>query len=122
MPSLRYLAVGIVNYFISYTIFILLIYLFYPRISYHEVLFISYLLAIPISFLNQSILVWKNSDVGLHKFLKFMVIYGVMFVLNLILMQIFVNWLDMSIHLFQFFSGILLAILTFHANKAWTFK
>ncbi len=122
MPSLRYLSIGVVNYIISYVIFIVSLYLFYPRVSYHGVLFISYLLVIPINFLNQAILVWKNSDVDLRKFVKFNIIYGITFTFNLILMQIFVNWLDTSIYLFQFISGILLAILTFHANKAWTFK
>jgi putative flippase GtrA len=122
VPSLRYLSIGVVNYIISYVIFIVSLYLFYPRVSYHGVLFISYLLVIPINFLNQAILVWKNSDVDLRKFVKFNIIYGITFTFNLILMQIFVNWLDTSIYLFQFISGILLAILTFHANKAWTFK
>jgi len=112
----KYLLVGGFNTLVSYLIYAFFIFI---GLHYFWAVLISTLLGVVISFNTQGRLVFGN----FHKiyFLKYGLMVGFVFILNLILIYIFYNYLKIN----YYFSGLLstgvLAIFTYFVSQYWVF-
>lgn len=94
--KVRYLIVGGWNTAFGYLLFIVLYELLNSRINYIAILVLSYVLSITNAFLCYKFLVFKTKGNYLKEYLRFYVVYGAAFLLNLAMLPFFVEILKVS--------------------------
>jgi putative flippase GtrA len=113
---LRFLVVGVCNTLFGYAIFAGLIFF---HIHYAIAMFFSTIVGIVFNFFTTGRMVFKNKKNSL--FFKFIFIYGVVYLLNIL----FVAELNNFLHDLYFngaISLIMLSFISFFANKYYVFK
>jgi len=88
---IKFIIVGIFNTFLTYCLYIVLLYILSYKIAYT----MSYLLGIWISYFLNSFFVFK-ANINFKKFLKYPIVYIVQYILNIIFLYIFVELLNIN--------------------------
>jgi hypothetical protein len=91
-------------------------------INYLTILVLSFFINVPISHLNQRILVWKSKKRYLPELKKFFMVNLPPFLFNLAVLPLLVEIWNLPIVPTQLITGGLIILGTFVVHKTWTFK
>jgi putative flippase GtrA len=89
--KIKYLIIGVWNTLFGYSIFIGLYYLLHERFNYLIILVFSYVVGITNSYICYKIFVFKTKGNYFAEYLRFFLVYGASFLINIILMPLFVE-------------------------------
>ena len=117
----RYLLVGIWNSLFGVGSFLILSHSF-PKLNDSLVLFFSYIISIVQAHFSQRRLVWRSQEKYLGELFRFSGAYVSQFVVNLILLQIFVHFVGLSRAVSQTIIVVLLTFVMYFVNKEGVFR
>ena len=119
--KLRYLLVGGYNTVISYLVFVLLLWMMNGA---HEqiALLLSFAISSINSYWTQKIYVFGTKGNVKKEYVKCLVSWGASYILNVILLAIFVDLMEMTPYLAQFIALILVTINSYLMLKRFAFK
>lgn len=115
----RFVFVGILNTIVGYGAFFILLYL---TIHYILALIISSVIGIAHSYIWNRKWTFKSRGNVRKESSKFITVYGIAFVMNLIILAIFVEKLRFDPKIGQIFALGIVTIISFLGHKYWSFK
>ena len=116
----RYLLVGIWNSLFGVGTFLILSQGF-PKLYDSLVLFFSYVISIAQAHFTQRKLVWKSQERYFGELFRFSGAYISQFVVNLILLQVFVQFIGLNRSVSQMIIVVLLTVGMYFINKKGVF-
>jgi putative flippase GtrA len=117
----RYLFVGLLNTIFSVTLFYILLHVF-QNLQYQLTLLICFFIANLESHFTQRLLVWESVNPYFSELGRFFVGAIGMFLINLLLLTFFVDFLDYNTFASQVFLVLILPILNFFFQKHAVFR
>lgn len=120
--KVAYLLVGGWNTLFGYGSFALLYMFFSGRLHPVVILTISYVLSITNAFIGYKMFVFRTKGNILLEYLRFYVVYGVSFAINLILLPVFMNLILLDAYASQALIMILTVIGSYIFHKRFTFR
>lgn len=117
--SIKFLLVGISNTIVGYGTFYLCIYLF--DLHYSIALLISHIIGVFNSYVWNNRWTFNNGSTTRGKLIKFILVYLFTFLLNLVLLAFFRDYLGIKILVAQLISLVLTTILSFFGHKYISF-
>ena len=117
----RFLIVGCVNAAISYIIFAISVFII-GESHYQLCVTLQWVLSSIISYLNQKFFVFCTRGNYLKEYLKCCTTWGVSYILNVIILEIFVRFLIKNVYIAQFISLFIVSISTYILFKCFAFK
>ncbi len=115
----RFISVGILNSIVGYSLYYLLLYL---NIYYVQALFISHMIAVTHSYLWNKNWTFKSKGNARIEGLKFFSVYGGTFLINLLILVLFVEKLMFNPKIGQVFALVIATMISFLGHKYWSFK
>lgn len=120
--KLMYLAIGAWNTLFGYGIFVALHYYLSNTIHYTIILTFSYIFSITNAFVGYKFAVFKSTGRWLQEYIRFYAVYGGAFVINIILLPLFVERLEMNVYLSQGLITLITVIGSYVFHNNYTFK
>ena len=114
----KFFLVGVLNTLVGYGVF----FIFSMYINYIAALIISHIVGVIHSFFWNKYWVFRSSKNKIREFLKFYSVYGIMLLINIVLLYYFVSIMNMSPQISQLIILPFLTILTYTGHKYWSFK
>lgn len=118
MQIIRFCGVGILNTIVGYGVFFLLVNYMY----YLQALLIAHIVGVTHSFIWNKYWVFKSKKHLLFEFIKFNLIYAIVFVANAIALFVSVDFLQVNPRLAQLILLPVITLVSFFGQKLWTFK
>ena len=118
---LRFLIIGCINAGISYIIYALAVFLI-GEIYYQLCVALQWILSSFISYLNQKFFVFCTRGNYVKEYLKCCTTWGISYLLNVIILEIFVRFLIKNVYIAQFVSLFVVSISTYILFKCFAFK
>lgn len=115
----RFIFVGILNFFVSYGVYFILLYL---NIYYILALLISSVIGITHSFIWNKKWTFKSKGDVWKESLRFVSVYGIAFLINLVILALFVENLMFNPKIAQLFALGVVSIISFYGHKYWSFR
>ena len=115
----RFISVGILNFIVGYSLYYLLLFI---NIYYVLALFISHMIAVINSYIWNKKWTFKSKDNSRKEVLKFVSVYIGTFLINLLMLALFVEKLMLDPKTGQVFALGIVAIISFFGNKYWSFR
>ncbi|MBT4161168.1 MAG: GtrA family protein [Gammaproteobacteria bacterium] len=119
---IRYLIAGGYNTVFGFLAFAGLYLLLEPQLHYLVIAAIAQILAITNAFLVYRYFVFKSEGNLIHEYLKIYVVYGVTFVLSIVMLALLVELLGMHPIVAQFFIIVVTVIVSYFGNSRFTFN
>jgi len=119
--KVAYILVGAWNTLFGYAIFVLLYSLLYQMFHYIVILVISYIICITNAFLSYKFIVFKTKGNLLREYLRFYVVYGTSFIVNIALMLIIVEFLKVRPIPAQSVILFFITIVSYLGHKHYSF-
>ena len=120
--KLRYLIVGGWNTIFGYLLFIALYGLFGDSINYVAILVVSYVISITNAYLCYKFLVFRTKGNYLREYLRFYLVYGLAFLINLALLPLLVEVLKMNPVVSQGAIVFFTVVISYVAHKNFSFN
>ncbi len=118
---IRYIFVGGFNFCVSYLIYVLFCHILGASF-YQWALALSWIISSVISFTTQKMLVFKGGKNWFSEYLKCCSTWAVSYIINAVLLEIFVKNLEFNVYLSQFIATFTVAVITYILFKKFTFK
>lgn len=118
---MRFLIIGSINAAISYIIYALAVFLIGEG-YYQLCVALQWILSSVISYLNQKFFVFCTRGNYVKEYLKCCTTWGVSYVLNVIILEIFVRFFIKNVYIAQFISLFIVSISTYILFKCFAFK
>jgi putative flippase GtrA len=115
----RFIFVGILNFFVSYGLYFILLYL---NTYYILALLISSVIGIAHSFIWNKKWTFKSKGDVWKESLRFISVYGIAFLINLVILAIFVEKMMFNPKIAQLFALGVVSIISFFGHKYWSFR
>jgi putative flippase GtrA len=115
---IKFCGVGILNTIVGYGVFFLLVNYMY----YLQALLIAHIVGVTHSFIWNKYWVFKSKKHLLLEFIKFNLIYAIVFVANAIALFVSVDLLQVNPRLAQLILLPVITLVSFFGQKLWTFK
>ena len=115
---IKFCGVGILNTIVGYGAFFLLVNYLYYLVA----LLIAHIIGVIHSFLWNKYWVFKTKKFNLGEFIKFNVIYAVVFIVNAVALFVCVDIIYVDPKLAQLFLLPIITVVSFFGQKLWTFK
>ena len=115
---IKFCGVGILNAIVSYGAFFLLVNYLYYLVA----LLIAHIIGVINSFLWNKYLVFKTKKFNLWEFIKFNLIYAVVFIVNAVSLFLFVDLINMDPIFAQLLLLPIITGISFFGQKLWTFN
>jgi putative flippase GtrA len=115
---IKFCFVGILNTIIGYGAFFILVNYLYYLVA----LLIAHIIGVIHSFLWNKFWIFKTKKFNLEEFIKFNVIYVVVFVVNAVALFACVDIISVDPKLAQLFLLPIITGISFFGQKLWTFK
>lgn len=115
---IKFCGVGILNTIVGYGAFFLLVNYLY----YLAALLLAHIIGVIHSFLWNKYWIFKTKKFKLWEFIKFNLIYAVVFMVNAIALFVCVDIIHVDPKLAQLFLLPLITVVSFFGQKLWTFK
>ncbi len=119
--KLRFLMVGGFNTVVSFLIFAIFT-IWLGKLNYQICLFLSWLVSSIISFSTQKVFVWRTKGFWIKEYCKCCISWGVSYLINASILEIFVKILQFNIYIGQMIAIIITAIATYILFKNFAFK
>lgn len=113
---IKFILVGMLNTLWGYFVYALLLYI---GVHYSFAVIVATILGILFNFKTTGVLVFKNNNNAL--LFKFLVVYAIICVLNLICLKI-AEFNNINLYIAGFVVTCFMAVLSFLMNKYWVFK
>ena len=94
--KIKFIIIGGWNTLIGYSTFIVLYYFLHERLHYLIVLLFSYFISITNAYVCYKFFVFKTKGNYLKEYLRFYIVYGASFLVNIALMPILVEWIGLQ--------------------------
>lgn len=120
--KIRYLLVGGWNTVFSYATFALLYFLLASSIHYIALLVVNYIIGITNAYICYKFLVFKTRGNYLREYIRFYVVYGFAFFLNIALLPIFIEVFKLHPLISQAFILFFIVIISYTGHKNYSFK
>jgi len=117
----RFLVIGCINAGVSYIIYAICVLIFGAE-HYQLCVALQWILSSVISYLNQKFFVFCTRGNYVKEYLKCCSTWAVSYVLNVIILEIFVRYLIKNVFVAQFISLFLVSIATYVLFKFFAFK
>jgi putative flippase GtrA len=114
----KFCGVGILNTIVGYGAFFLLVNYLYYLLA----LLIAHIIGVIHSFLWNKYWIFKTKKLDLIEFIKFNLIYAVVFVANAISLFVCVDIIQLNPRIAQLFLLPVITLISFFGQKLWTFK
>lgn len=122
LPSfIRFLVIGCINAGISYIIYAICVWILGAE-YYQLCVALQWILSSFISYLNQKFFVFCTKGNYVKEYLKCCSTWAVSYVLNVIILEIFVRFLIKNVYIAQFISLFVVSIATYVLFKFFAFK
>jgi putative flippase GtrA len=115
----RFIFVGILNLILSYGVYFILLYL---NIYYIFALLISSVIGIAHSFIWNKKWTFKSKGDVRKESIRFISVYGFAFLINLLILALFVEKLMFNPKIAQLFALGVVTIISFYGHKYWSFR
>lgn len=117
--SVRFCFVGLLNTVVGYGVYFLLV-----KAEIHYVLasFTAQVAGVAHSYVWNKFWTFKSRQKSITEVLKFVMVYALTFVINLVLLSFFIEVLEMDKAIAGFISLALVAIISFTGHKLWSFR
>lgn len=119
--KIAYLLVGGWNTLFGYAIFVLLYSLLHQMLHYTLILVISYIFCITNAFMSYKFIVFKTKGNLLREYLRFYIVYGASFIVNIALMLIIVEFLKIRPIPAQSVILFFMTIVSYLGHKHYSF-
>ncbi len=120
--KIRYLAVGIWNTIFPYIVFTFLYYITNGKLHYVIILVICQVLGLTNAYICYKFLVFKTKGNVVREYLRFYVVYGATFILNLVLISLFVELLGINPVLSQGIIAIIIVAIAYFGHNRFSFS
>ncbi len=120
--KVRYLVVGGWNTAFGYLLFIALYTLLHATVNYLAILIVSYVVSITNAYICYKFLVFRTKGNYLREYLRFYLVYGLAFLINLALLPVFVELLGINPVISQGVIVIFTVIISYVAHKNFSFN
>lgn len=118
----RFLIVGFWNTLVAWVIFIVLQKFFVPPLTNQTSIVATYFFSVFNSYFMQRIFVWESLHRVRMELPKFLIVSIIQLLLNLLLIRLFVDYMDYPVFATQFAVTIFLIGSMYVLLKNWTFK
>ncbi len=118
----RFLVVGGFNFAFGYGAFALFYWLLAGRWPDWLICTAATVLGITESFLTHRFVTYRSHGCWWREYLRFYVVYGAQFFLNLAIIACFVTHLKYNAYLVQFVTLVALTVLSYWAHKLYSFR
>ena len=115
---IKFCGVGILNTIVGYGAFFLLVNYLYYLVA----LLLAHIIGVIHSFLWNKYWIFKTKKFNLWEFVKFNLIYAVVFMVNALALFVCVDIIRVDPKLAQLFLLPLITVVSFFGQKLWTFK
>lgn len=120
--KVRYLAVGLWNTVFPYIVFGLLYYLSDAQLHYMIILLVSQVLGLTNAYIGYKFFVFKTKGNIVREYLRFYAVYGTTFIVNLVLISLFVEVLGINPVISQGIIGIIVVIMAYIGHDRFSFS
>jgi putative flippase GtrA len=120
--KIRYIAVGAWNTVFSYAAFIFLYYLTNSWLHYMAILVLSQIVGLTNAYVTYKFIVFKTKGNIVREYLRFYVVYGTTFIVNLILIGIFVELLGINPVVSQGIIAIVVVTIAYFGHSHFSFN
>lgn len=120
--KVRYIAVGIWNTVFSYAAFVLLYYLTSPWLHYMLILVLSQVVGLTNAYICYKLIVFKTKGNIVREYLRFYVVYGTTFIVNLVLIGLFVEVLGVNPVISQGIIAIIVVTMAYVGHSRFSFN
>ena len=118
---IRFLIIGCINAGISYIIYALAVFTL-GEAHYQICVALQWILSSFISYLNQKFFVFCTKGNYVKEYLKCCTTWGISYLLNVVILEIFVRFLIKNVYAAQFISLFVVSISTYILFKCFAFK
>ncbi len=118
---IRFIIIGSINAAISYLIYALAVFVIGEH-HYQLCVFLQWGLSSVISYLNQKFFVFCTKGNYVKEYLKCCTTWGISYLLNVVILEIFVRYLIKNVYIAQFISLFIVSISTYILFKCFAFK
>jgi len=115
---IKFCLVGVLNTIIGYGIFFISL----QFINYLLALIVAHIIGVANSFFWNKYWVFRSEKNKIREFLKFYSVYGIMLLLNIVVLYFFVSFLSIRPEISQLLILPVLTLLTYTGHKYWSFK
>jgi len=120
--KIRYLIIGGWNTIFGYGVFAVLYFWLEGSIHYLFILSISYILSITNAYIGYKLFVFRTRGNIFREYLRFYVIYGVSFLINLAVLPLLVELLSLNMYAAQAVVTIITIVGSYVLHKNFSFK
>lgn len=117
----RFLIIGCLNAGISYIIYAIAVFIL-GETHYQLCVALQWILSSFISYLNQKFFVFCTRGKYIEEYLKCCTTWAISYLLNVIILEIFVRFIIQNVYIAQFISLFLVSISTYVLFKFFAFK
>ena len=119
---IRFLMVGGVNFVFGYLVFAVLYWSFSGHWPDAVIVTVATVIGITESYLAHRFLTYRAKGTWWREYLRFYVVYGAQYVVNLLVIWIFVTRLSLNAYAVQFIISVLLTVVSYWAHKNYSFR
>jgi putative flippase GtrA len=120
--KIRYISVGIWNTVFSYAAFVFLYYLTNSWLHYMLVLVLSQVVGLTNAYVCYKLLVFKTKGNIIREYLRFYVVYGSTFIVNILLIGLFVEVLGINPVISQGVIAIIVVTMAYFGHSRFSFN
>lgn len=119
LVAVRFILVGILNTIVGYSFYFVFLKF---NINYIIALLISHVIGVVHSFIWNKFWTFKIKEDTKRQILKFVSVYAITFILNFIILLVFVEKLNIDKRIAQIFALFIVTLVSFLGHKFWSFK
>jgi len=120
--KVRYLITGAYNTAFGYLIFVLVFYYFSSTVNHYFLLGICHLIGTINNFFSYSTFVFKTKVTALRNYMKFNLVYLLIFLFNVIMFTLLTKVMDWNLYFSQALIVALIAVVGYILNKYFSFS
>jgi putative flippase GtrA len=120
--KIRYVAVGFWNTIFSYAAFVLLYYLTHTWLHYMLILVLSQIIGLTNAYISYKLLVFKTKGNIIREYLRFYVVYGTTFLVNLVLIAFFVEVVGINPVISQGIIAVIVVAMAYIGHSRFSFS
>lgn len=120
--QLRYVIIGLWNTLFSYAAFFFLYYLTSAWLHYMVILVLSQIIGLTNAYISYKFFVFKTKGNVVREYLRFYVVYGTTFIVNIILIAVFVEIMGFNPVISQGVIALIVVVMAYMGHSRFSFN